>query len=472
MSHSRSLYRQYRATFCIFPAMIPLIEILPWVLGFIGTLAGGVGWMQGYLAFHHRYRMAIYVVMALSFMTAGGLHLWEKSRIPPDDTGSMMTVAADLPVMTVLRTAPSYAGVLQGKGWNTGRMDMLWSVSSPDEILGNPVIVNNLILYGTFAGTLEARSLQDGHLVWVVKKHQPIFTTPIVDGDTLFIGEGLHTANVSGFTAFSLSQGKAIWERKFPSHIESHAAIDAENNRLWLGAGSVGLWALDTRNGRKLWWAKIGHIDIAPLYERGHLYAAAKLDEDEDGAAFFEIDPDSGDVVWSVPLNGNPMGKIMSLGDGKFVVSTAIGQVGLNKDTDAGWVYGIDTNHSKKVSWSINLATMGLPEGQISGDKIRAYFALKDGTMIGIDTSTGKQKWSVSLGEEFKTDVTLFEETGQTPRVIGLTADGIVHIVDAMTGKEMQTINIGKGSYSAPLYSQGILFVANHHNIHAFRVAP
>ena len=470
MPQNRSLYRRYRATFGIFPAMIPLIEILPWVLGFIGTLAGGVGWMQGYMAFHHRYRVAIYVVMTLSFVAAGSLYFWEKSRIPPDDTGSMMTVLADLPTMTTIRENPAYTLAPQGTVWNANRPDMLWSVSSADELLGSPVIANDLIMFGTFAGTLEARSLQDGNSVWVIKKHQPIFTTPLVSGDTLLIGEGLHTADVSGFTAFSLSQGKALWDRKFASHIESYPAIDVDNHRLWMGAGSMGLWALDMRDGRKLWWAKIGHIDIAPLYADGRLYVAAKLSEESDGSAFFEIDPDNGDVLWSVPLDGNPMGKIMNLGGGKFLVSTAIGQVGLNKDTDAGWLAGIDINHSKKLRWVTKVATMGLPEGQLSIDKTRAYYALKNGSMICVDAQAGTQIWSGSFGDEFKTDVTLYEETGHTPRVIGLTSDGIVHIVDALTGKELQKIDVGKGSYSAPLYHRGILYVANNHNIHAFRV--
>lgn len=466
---AKNLHHKYRGIFFIFPAMIPLIEILPWLLTIIGTLAGGVRFLEPYIAFHHRYRPVIYTIMTLCFVVAGGLYLWEKMHVPADDVGSVLVAEADLPTLITEKKIPYFSNTSRTPTWPAGSLPRLWSISSKAEFLGNPVIAGDLMLIGTFANTLEARSLVDGSLVWNLQKHQPVFTIPKVEGQKIYIGEGLHTANASGLTALSYPDGKVLWERKFASHLESYPEVDDDHDRLWIGAGSFGVWALDSETGKKLWWAKIGHMDTAPLYTDEHLYAHTKLTEDKNGSAFFEIDPDDGDVIWSEILNGNPMGKIMGLGDGKFLLSTAIGQVGLNKDTDAGWVYGIDTTHSKKIRWMTKLSTMALPEGQISRDKKTAYFAVKNGEIWAINTAIGAILWIKKCGVEFKTDVTLFEEGGVS-LVIGLTTDGTVHVVRATDGVEIQKFNVGAGSYSAPLYKDGRLYITTHHSIFAFDV--
>ena len=448
-----SLYRQYykSGTFHIFPAMIPLIEIIPWLLTLIGTLAGGLSFMSGYAAFHARYRKLIYVFMVLCFIAAGGIYAWERHRVPDEDVGSRLAEVKEFPL------------IMDVDKVDTSKPNLGWMATSVAEFLGTPVIDGDMMYIGTFSGTLEVRSLHDGRLIWQLNKHQPIFTTPTLTPDRLYIGEGLHTADLSGLTALDRVNGKILWERKFANHIESYPAVDEANKRLWIGAGGLGLWALDTESGDKIWWAKIGHIDIAPLYSGGRLFVVAKLTEENDGSKFFEIDPDTGAVIQSWPLNGNPMGKIMEIGSGKFVVSTAIGQVGLNKKTDKGWVYGIDLNHSKPVRWMIETATMGLPEGQLSTDKATAFFALKNGEVIAVDTATGTVRWNKKCGNEFKADVALMPG-----KVAALTTDGIVHFLDAATGKEVKTLNVGKGSYAAPVYKDGTLYVTTQHNIHAF----
>ncbi|MEK7801590.1 MAG: hypothetical protein AAB276_03965, partial [Pseudomonadota bacterium] len=101
----RSLYSQHRTTFHIFPAMIPLIEILPWLLTLVGTLAGGAHFFESYIALHKRFRVAIYVVMTISFLGAGGLYFWERQRVPDDNIGSRLTAAADLPILKTEKTS-------------------------------------------------------------------------------------------------------------------------------------------------------------------------------------------------------------------------------------------------------------------------------------------------------------------------------------------------------------------------------
>ncbi|MFA7276490.1 MAG: PQQ-binding-like beta-propeller repeat protein [Pseudobdellovibrionaceae bacterium] len=467
-----SFYCRYRSTFGIFPALIPLIEILPWVLGAIGALAGGTQAFSAYWQEKKSIKRALQITCALGLVSAAGLYVWEELRVPDSDVGSVLTKNADLPVLTQINPPYSINSrivPLPGTAWKQKAPQQLWAKNVKEELLGTPLVQDGAVLIGTFASTLEAYNVTNGAPLWSLKKGQPIFTSPVISNGKIYIGEGLHTADMSGLTALSFPDGKPLWERKFASHLEAPPAIDDDHNRLWMGAGSLGLWALDTQDGSKIWWAKIGHIDVSPLYTEGRLFAAAKLKEETDGCSFFEIDPENGDVIEQVALEGNPMGKIMELGQGKFLVSTAVGQVGLNKTTDKGWVYMIDLNHTKKIRWSQNLSTMALPEGQILADKSLAFFTVKDGSLVAINTATGQIQWSQKLGGEFKSDLALFE----TPRealAIAQTTDGYVHVLDARTGNTKQKLKFESGSYAAPVVKEGVLYITTHHNIYALSI--
>lgn len=463
MGH-KSLYRTYRSTFCIFPALIPLVEVLPWALAAIGAAAGGA---QAAMIFWHKNRKKLRRVLGAvaisTLITAGYIYGYHARIVPDQDIGSELVTKDDLPkILSHQETTPKAAAAPKQNG-------VLWASYSQDELLGNPAIDGDYIVQGTFGNTVQARRRTDGALLWEVQKRHPVFTAPVIVDGVVYIGEGLHTADVSGLTAIDLKTGTPIWERRFASHVESYPAVDPKNNRLWAGAGSLGLWALDTRDGSKLWWAKIGHIDSSPLYDNGRLFAMAKLEEDKEGSAFFELDPDTGSVLKKIDLPGNPMGRIFNMGHDQFLVSTAVGQVGLNKDTDKGWVLRLDlSNKEHPVVWQSALATMAIPDGQMLDDKSLAIFAVKNGDVVAIDTQTGKPAWTTKCGAELKADTAIMYKNGANPQIAAMSADGIAHIIDARTGQTLKQYQFESGSYPAPVVGDGgALYVSTHHTIYA-----
>lgn len=461
---NKSLYRTYRSTFCIFPALIPLVEILPWVLAAIGALAGGT---QAALIFWHTNRKKLQRALgalAISAIVAAGFIYADHARIVPDqDVGSELVAKENLPKFT----AYTRQETIQNTTVNASS-GVVWTSQSAAELLGNPVVSGDMLVQGTFSNSVQARRRSDGVLLWEVHKRHPVFTAPVIADGVVYVGEGLHTADVSGLTAIHLKTGEPIWERRFASHIESYPAVDAENNRLWAGAGSLGLWALDTEDGSKLWWVKIGHIDASPIYDDGRLFAMAKLTEENDGSAFFELDPDNGDILKKIELPGNPMGQIFKMGHDQFVVSTAVGQVGLNKESDKGWVMRVDlANKDKPIVWQYELTTMAIPEGQMLADKSLVYFAVKNGEVVALDTQTGKPAWTRKCGTEFKTDTAILERNGKDPQILALTRDGRLHYLNARTGEIESQYQFESGSYPAPIVQGEWIYITTHHNIYA-----
>ena len=281
-------------------------------------------------------------------------------------------------------------------------------------------------------------------------------------GNRIFIGEGYHTSPVCELTALT-HDGTPQWSRRFRSHLESYPTVDMLHHQLWYAGGSTGLWSLSTDTGEKIWWQPLGHMDVPPLYSDGRLFAVAKLKEDADGVAMFELDPEDGKVKWKTPLEGNTMGSIWRGGE-RIYLSTARGQVGNLKSTDAGWAYGLSLDGS--VTWKVALPAMPLPEGALSRDGALLFYTLKDGSIIALRTQNGSLAWREKIGDEIQTDIALMED-GSEPYVVAIAKNGNVSIRAMATGKEYVHFTVEKGD-SNPIYANGTLYITTPTTISAY----
>lgn len=385
----------------IFPAFIPMVELLPWLLTAVGALASATQ-----VAFWRQHRRKLLAVTALCFIAASAVYGWGLLHKPTEAEGSRMIAAKDLPVLTVATPVPVATPSLD-KTYDD--FAALWTVPTPHELLSGPVFAGNLVLFGTYDGAIEARSRGNGALAWSLQKHEPVFTNAAVHGGMAFVGEGLHTAPAAALTAFSLPDGKPLWERQFRSHVESEATLDPAHDRLWTCAGSEGLWSLDMRDGAVLWRQKIGHIDATPLYHEGHIYASAQPDETKPGSILYALAPDSGAIEWQLPLPGNTMGSPQVGPEGQILLTTAIGQVGPKVETDRGWSHA--AGRAGKLLWSVKLPGMPLPEAVVLKDAGLVIHTLKSGEIIALHTADGKTAWRVKMGAEFDAPAALNAHT-------------------------------------------------------------
>ena len=215
-THKPSLLRN-RSTFYIFPALIPLAELLPWVLSFIGAIAGGSQIARNYMAVHQKFRKAIWAVTVISFIAAGGVYAWEQFRLPPKGEGSELVATVSYSKVESFPLSPPAPRLPKAYA----PFEKIWSVQTEEQNLGNMDLAYDRLMIGTYKGSFEMRSKWDGSKIETLHKSQPIFTAPAVVDKTVYIGEGLHTANMSALTAFSYLDGKVLWERRFRSHLEA-----------------------------------------------------------------------------------------------------------------------------------------------------------------------------------------------------------------------------------------------------------
>lgn len=438
----------------IFPALIPMVEILPWLLTAVGAAAGA-----SQAAFWSRHRRKILGFAAVCFLAAGATVVWSHTQKPTEAEGSRLLAAADMSKLE------KRADVSPAADKAHEEFAQLWTVKTKNETLASPVIAGNLILLGTFEATLDAHSRADGKLAWSLKKKEPIFTNAAVLKDMAFVGEGLHTAPAASLTALSLPDGKPVWERQFRSHVESQTTLDAGNRRLFTCAGEEGIWALDMKDGAVLWRNRIGHTDATPLLHDGHLYVSAQPDDKKVGAALSSLDPDDGDAEWKIPLPGNTMGSPQMGGEDLILLTTAVGQVGPQKADDKGWSHAVST--TGRLIWSVDLPGMPLPEAAVLAEKGLVIHTLKNGDLIALNVKDGSKVWHVKQGKEFLAPAG-FRADSTPPLLAGMTSDGVVSIRNAEDGTEIRRIKKPLGGYAAPVFGGDVLYVTTPHDVTAY----
>lgn len=454
-----------KGRFYFFPAFLPLIEILPWLLTAVGALAGSAQFFR-----KNKKKSVILGVALLCFLTAAGIMAWQYWRNPTAEQGSQMTAQTALPRLETLNPLPPVTGVDNGEAFT-----LVWSQKTATESLATPVQAGNYLLFGDFKGHVEARNVSNGDIVWRLYKSQPIFTAAAVTADRAYIGEGLHTAITSALTAVSLPDGKPLWQREFLGHLEAPPAVRAATHQLWESAGPQGLWALDTETGAVLWRAKIGHTDSTPLLLNDFLYVSAQPDDAVKETLLYQMNPDTGKTLWSVKLQGASMGSpLIAAGDSPLAVTgadtlylmTAIGQVGPQQASDRGWSHAVTT--AGKILWSVPLPNMALPESAIDSKNGLVIHTLKSGEVIALHMQDGSTAWKIKLADKIYAAATLISETAIT-YVAVIAVDGMVHILRASDGTEVLQFKLEQGGYVSPLYSQGMFYLTTPKMILAYK---
>lgn len=440
----------------IFPALIPMIELIPWLLGLVGAAASLTPF-----AIWSRHKKPLLLFAAACFVAALCIIGWKKAHIPTDEEGSRLLAMADWPKFVAVAALPS--AIPAGKQYDA--FAPLWSAPLKNEPLAGPVVAGDLLLLGTFSATLDAISRADGKPVWSIKKHEPVFTNPVVLTNRGYAGEGLHTAVSAGITAFSLPDGKVLWERQFLSHVESSPLVREDKHRLWTGAGDQSLWCLDTRDGTAVWRKKIGHIDSTPFIMDGKLFVTSWPDIKVPKAKLFALDPDDGAEKWNVDLTGDIMGSPQQGPQSVILVTTAIGQVGPQVATDKGWAHGV--SQDGKLLWTVELPGISLPEPAVLSDKGLVIHTLKTGQIVALHTKDGTTAWTVTLGKQFDAPAALRTDTNP-PLLAAVTSEGVVAILNAEDGTEIRRFNVKQGGYAPPAFDGDILYVTTPRDITAY----
>lgn len=442
----------------IFPALIPLAEILPWLLALIGGTAG---------IMHHIRRFAgnrlLVAIAAISITIALAILGWNFIQRPGADEGSNMVAESSLPKAVEFNGPGNETTYPAGSNFS-----LLWYFDSKHEYLSTPVIHEGRLYIGASDGTFESYDAKTGRRFWGLRKSEGIFA-PLAIDNTTGIGyqaDGLHTALYSGLTAIELTSGKALWERRYRGHLESAPVVDTQKQRLYFSGGTQGFWALNAKDGDVIWHRPIGHMDIMPLMLDGTLFVPSWTERESPDMVFYAINPDNGKTVWETPLPGHPMEMAVTDGKGHLYLGSAHGQIAFDREDDAGWAHALDLKGN--ILWTKQLETMAVPEMSILPEAGLVFYSLKNGKLQALSTADGHIVWERNFNSEFFTSALLVTET-KKPVLVAKMSNGQVTILDAIDGTPLSSFQIGENGYAASAYSDGILYMSDQNRLYAYQ---
>jgi outer membrane protein assembly factor BamB len=291
-----------------------------------------------------------------------------------------------------------------------------WSISTHALIEFPPAIAGGVAYVINKYGNGKAVRLGDHKVLWEVQLHpsnkgKPIDVTGPAYGDGRVYG-----AFIDGYIAAGDAKtGRKVWVDKLKAHLESSPLVIGET--LYLGTDTTNVLALDAANGRIRWsFNSPGAIKASPSYHDGRVFVA------DYESSMFALDAATGKPIWRSNTS-----KVAPYGEGGFFSSPAIGFGKVYAARDDGNVYAFDEK-TGKVAWSFPTggSVYGSPAiAQVPGTPPTVYIGSENGRFYALDAATGKLRWSYNVGGPVPGTATVIGHTVyvssfETQRTIGI----------------------------------------------------
>lgn len=221
------------------------------------------------------------------------------------------------------------------------------------QIVGGSVVADGMVIFGSSDGYMRALNVATGRLAWSpFKTNNKIWSTPTVDGDTIYFG-----SLDQGLYAISLIDGSPRWAAPFQTNGGIVASPQVAEGNVFFGSFDRSFYAVDTRSGTQVWkFPRDGRGNAwfwsSPVVdlERRAVYIG-----DMDGM-LYALDMDTGAKQWEFDLE-HPIISTPVMVDGLLVVAS-----------DGGLVYIISPAASVQQPPFIDVKA-----------KVRAPLVAKDG---------------------------------------------------------------------------------------------
>ena len=296
---------------------------------------------------------------------------------------------------------------------------ILWETAEAHEVLSGVTAGNGRLHFGTAkatgfrqTGAVYCLDAATGGEVWKFTdggQLKPVFARPVVHGDTLFSGEGLHTDNARRLFALDAATGRPAWPKPFETASHTEGAAVVAGGAVIFPAGDDGVYAVDLKTGAERWHFEGGpatklHVDTDPALSGDRLFVGSGYRT----RCLLAIHAVTGKELWRTPVPyrsfGAPLvcGKLVvyGLGTGNLTDDlTNEPDEGLPpEETPGGTVVALDAA-TGTVAWRFD--TRKSVHTALSADRRTVYAASRDGTLYALDRATGTLRWQRRCGASF-----------------------------------------------------------------------
>lgn len=329
-----------------------------------------------------------------------------------------------------------------------------WQINTEQRIdnrnpyLPDPLFfASNIYLLNT-KGFLFKINSDDGKLIW--KKQifndleNTIIGTPAISGIknknntvTLYAHNGSDE-----LIAINGIDGTIIWKKK--NDLPLRGGITSYKKYLFVSDFDGNFISINNRNGEVLWNVFLGSEYNSVYTTARPLVVKNKVIVPATGGTFFVISINTGEVLWSENISSNQQ-LPMLFHSGDIVANPLYYKGKLYLVSQSGFTAAFDLETSEKL-WNIPIGGFETPT--ISGKTIFIMGSL--GLLAAIDTDTGKLRWQKQYPTYLNEDsffsekkISVYKGPSLVDSKILITNQkGIISIVNANNGSEIDTLNI------------------------------
>ena len=131
------------------------------------------------------------------------------------------------------------------------RSELRWISRQGDiggSIIGGLAVADGRIYFGASDGIVYALDAVDGHKLWTFETGSKIWSTPTVEGDTLFISDFDHE-----LYALNTADGTQKWDSAFKTEGTIVSTPVVSGGRVYIGSFDRRVYAVDITSGKEVW---------------------------------------------------------------------------------------------------------------------------------------------------------------------------------------------------------------------------
>jgi outer membrane protein assembly factor BamB len=351
----------------------------------------------------------------------------------------------------------SDSGYLFALDRKTGRPR--WTFQADGAIASKPVLAGDVIFFTTKRGTLYAvyqhQHQLEGKEAWRFNSNAKtvrlygggwdyFVSSPVVVGDLVIFGSG-----DNHIYAIHCEKGSLVWKYDTGAVVRSTPALDDNKQTLFCGTLGGELLALNVKSGKVKWKFKTsgneyfpkGELLFEPLVYKNTVYVGSR------DATFYVVNAVNGTLRW----------KVSDQKGACYTTAAAVDDTVFAASSDGHYVQALDYSTGEEkwkfLTEGLIFSTPFVYEGVL-------YVGSHDGYVYAVDSGTGKLEWRYRLGDDVLGSAII--DKGML--IIGCD-DGVLYGLQpgrSVTPGEKRTDRV---VYWAPLMDQKITkLVANIHD--------
>jgi outer membrane protein assembly factor BamB len=368
------------------------------------------------------------------------------------------------------------------------RLSQDWSYNAKAQINSGLALVGNTLLFTTFSHKVVALDVRNGHVIWQSPVSNIAMSTPIVAGDTVYVGTGKSGVLNRGWNpvlkvqfagkdvwgvpggdeiaAFDLRTGARRWTHRTVGEDMPSAVYD--RGRLIFANGDWHAYALRANSGKQLWSTDIGGVStMASAVMAGNAVIVAICNGGMKDTSSVALDASTGKLLWKSSYGHCDAAPAYA--DGKVFVSDV--DRGDSRLQGKTIVAALDARTGKPI-WLYRAKAQGLwsivgsDEAAVAGTYASGTYyqsAPFDDQVIAFEANTGKVRWRFHTSGPVK----MSPVVANRRLYVGDTV-GMLYTIDARSGALLEIRSFKEPfTTSPPIVAGNKLLVVNGTSVHS-----